>query len=71
MLAITLHIILYDELMRLVASQTFRAVGIKKGRARGRHAICRRARRENHSNASTAWVERRPIGKCHRDESFF
>lgn len=70
MQAITLHIILYDKLMRVVASQTFRAVRIKKGRVRGRHAICRRARRKNHSIASTARVERRPIGKCDRYDFF-
>lgn len=45
MLAITLHIILYDELMH-VASQTFRADRIKKGRIRGRHAVRRRTRRK-------------------------
>lgn len=46
--------------MRVVVSQTFRASRIKKGRVRGLRAILqRRARRENHSIASTARVERR------------
>lgn len=45
--------------MRVVVSQTFRASRIKKGRVRGLRAILqRRARRENHSIASTARVER-------------
>lgn len=46
--------------MRVVVSQTFRASRIKKGRDRGLRAILqRRARRENHSIASTATAERR------------
>lgn len=65
MSVITLLIILYDELIRVVVTQIFRACRIKKGRKSRQRTIRRRARRENHSNASTARAERRSIGKCH------
>lgn len=65
MSVITLHIILYDELIRGAVTQIFRACRIKKGRNISRRTIRRRARRENHYIASSVRVERRSIGKCH------
>lgn len=62
---ITLHFILYNELIRVVVTLIFRACRIKKGRKTSRRTIRRRARRENHTIASTARAERRSIGKCH------